>query len=429
MKKNWNKTIICVDDEVPILQVYEEILNLENEIKSSDSELRMLYEDSDILVGEKKNYDYRLLLASSGEKAVKIAEEEKAAGREIAVAFCDMRLKDGIDGMETIRQLKVIFPEMLCAVVTAYTDCTIEQLGALFKNQDEWIYFNKPFSRGELIQIACNLVTSWNLRRENEKFVEELSMLIMHLSEIKGISLVDLRVLLKNVLEQIVLFVGSDSGFLATIDRDKKSLSFEVGVGRFSDEAVLSEATVGELSSRIFEAIESDAIKKVNEFVVLPIQAVQFESVIVYVDIKGLDRREQHYVHLLRILVQNVATAISNAKQYQNNLNLEIEKKELALQMVRKITTTLAHYINNPLTMVKGFATIENTDNIQERFKKIRRFSDEIVAVIDVLSKLNISEIERRIEFHVPGVEIIDIDKQLKEKIAKIEAAYKNVKE
>ncbi len=94
-----------------------------------------------------------------------------------------MRMPGGMDGLETIREIKKVQPGMLCAVVTAFTDRRVEQIAELFEARDEWLYMNKPFTDGELVQVACHLVASWNYRMERDKALSDLAAANARLEE------------------------------------------------------------------------------------------------------------------------------------------------------------------------------------------------------------------------------------------------------
>lgn len=111
---------------------------------------------------------FRVLTASSGEEAVDIVRHELNHGRQIAVGFFDMLMPGGIDGQETVARIRKLDKQILCAVVTAYTDCSTLHIGKIFNRQEDWLYFNKPFTIGELSQSALHLVSAWNRRRYEE---------------------------------------------------------------------------------------------------------------------------------------------------------------------------------------------------------------------------------------------------------------------
>jgi CheY-like chemotaxis protein len=163
MSQKINTTILAVDDEESILQVYEDVLG--NNQSQTDLILARRKARSQH-AKQSLNINYDIHLAQSGEKAVEIVKEQMELGNQIAAGFFDMKMPGGIDGLETIRRIKKLDPEMLVAVVTAYTDRTVEQIGGIFDSQDEWMYFNKPFTRGELKQTALHLTIAWERRKE-----------------------------------------------------------------------------------------------------------------------------------------------------------------------------------------------------------------------------------------------------------------------
>jgi putative nucleotidyltransferase with HDIG domain len=169
----WNNTILCVDDDEGILEFYAHALSPEmrgaiESLREARARRRSWRLDEEPVAPVTPPDTFRLLTARSGEEAVERVRLELAEGRSVAAGFFDMKMPGGIDGMETIRRIKEIDPRIMCAVVTAYTDRAISQLATVFKSQDEWIYFNKPFTEWELVQAVRNLVSGWNIRRDRE---------------------------------------------------------------------------------------------------------------------------------------------------------------------------------------------------------------------------------------------------------------------
>jgi len=170
-----NTRILLVDDEDYILQSYAKILSPDDEESSAASVIanRRGKQGQQALAFP----EYKLFFAYSGEEAIRIQEDELRFKNKIAVAFVDMKMPGGIDGLETIRALRERDPDILCAVVTAYTDRSILQISSVFNSADEWIYFNKPFSKGELQQAAFHLVSFHkrrDLNRQAKQMIEKL---------------------------------------------------------------------------------------------------------------------------------------------------------------------------------------------------------------------------------------------------------------
>ncbi len=175
-KTHFNRSILCVDDEEDVLESYRDVLSADPE-KDLFAEILSKGDDHGPFFSEKKP-QYTLFLARSGEEAVRIVKQEKARGNHMAAGFFDMRMPGGIDGYETLKQIREIDPQVLCAVVTAYYDRNLEQIRRLFveDQQDELLYFKKPFSAIELRQTALNMVSAWNRKRIEENQFQELSL-------------------------------------------------------------------------------------------------------------------------------------------------------------------------------------------------------------------------------------------------------------
>ena len=164
-------TILVVDDEVGIREAYAHYLSPPARPRGITSHrlARMSPAPEEIVA--------RVVLAATGEQAVEIVRQELAEGRRIQAAFFDMRMPGGIDGIETMRRVLAIDPEIMCVVVTAYTDQPLAEIRALFgpARQDDWDYLNKPFNANEVIQKARNAVSVWWRRRREAAEAELLT--------------------------------------------------------------------------------------------------------------------------------------------------------------------------------------------------------------------------------------------------------------
>ncbi len=182
--KTANRTILIVDDEDVVRETYVQILGQRDNSAAANIGLRHRAAGEGE-TGEQEENGFNLLLACCGPEAVAIVKGEMAAGRRVAAGFFDMRMP-GMDGMETIKQILALDPDIYCAVVTAFSDRSIEQLSTLFGNQDQWLYFNKPFTHAELQQAAANLVNAWNRKRQLESTIAKIEESQRKLKELLG---------------------------------------------------------------------------------------------------------------------------------------------------------------------------------------------------------------------------------------------------
>ena len=66
--------------------------------------------------------------ARQGEEGVAMAQAARESGTPYHVAFVDMRMPPGWDGVQTIEQLWQVDPDVQVVICTAYSDHTLEQL-------------------------------------------------------------------------------------------------------------------------------------------------------------------------------------------------------------------------------------------------------------------------------------------------------------
>lgn len=432
--KKWNKTILCLDDEESIIESYKEILGTGNhkevqELSSLSNGLKELYDD---IQDEKKDtkenlkdsrYDYDLLFAKSGEEAIKLAKKIKTEGREIAVGFFDMRLEGKLDGLDVIREIKNFMPNILCSIVTAYTDRTREQIGILFNNQDEWIYFNKPFTRGELLQTACNLVSSWNLRRTNEAYLNNLNRLIQSTSNIEKFDLLKIDRLKENILKEILGFLDCNDGLLIKLNAKNQKLDFEASLGKSEQ---LQKETLA-IKDKIFDiALEKEIIKD-EKLLLMPITALS-ENYIAAVSLPDISYKKKD---LLKILLKNTGAAIGKSLLSKEAIEAEIDKGEAAVESLKKISSTLCHHINNPLAVIKGFSEIvareTKSKEAQNGLLTIEKSCDVIHDILEILTSLNKEEVDKTIDTDI-GIQLIDIEKEVELIKEKINQKYQSKK-
>ena len=172
-------TIIVVDDEEGILQTYEHYLGAEmaeGVIQSVRLPLSGMCDAPEA--------QYNLLLCRTGETAVDAARREYRHNQRIQIGFFDMKMPGGIDGLETIRQIRAIDKDIYCIIVTAYQDRSLDEISKVFGTAyDHWDYMNKPFTGNEIIQKARNAMALWRRRRRHEAVIREMEETNRKLSE------------------------------------------------------------------------------------------------------------------------------------------------------------------------------------------------------------------------------------------------------
>ena len=161
-KKDWNYRVLVVDDQREIHQDFEEMLTPGVTGASTDDLADAFASEVD----ESFLPKFQLLHARSGAEAYDIIKVAIEADNPIAVAYIDIRMPPGMDGIETTRRIRAIDKNIEIVLMTAYTD---KSLGEIVREMDllhKLLYIRKPFAREEIQQITLALAEKWNVEGE-----------------------------------------------------------------------------------------------------------------------------------------------------------------------------------------------------------------------------------------------------------------------
>ena len=186
VKKDFNRRILVVEDEIEIGEAYRAILEGQGAkilpLRRSSRQLRL----PDSPQAEEPAQAFQLTIVRSSSSAIEAVRKAVAEERPYAMGFFDVRLGKGAqDGVELVRQIREIDPEIYAVFVTAYHERTVEEINQILGKEkaDRWDYLNKPFSEGEILQKARNATTYWNLSYEKRQRDLELGWLRQKLLE------------------------------------------------------------------------------------------------------------------------------------------------------------------------------------------------------------------------------------------------------
>ncbi len=94
-----------------------------------------------------------------------MVEKSLAEGRPYAVAFVDIRMPPGWDGIQTVREIWSIDPEILIVLCSAYSDYSWDDIVAQLGRTDRFLILRKPFENVEVRQCAAALTERWLISR------------------------------------------------------------------------------------------------------------------------------------------------------------------------------------------------------------------------------------------------------------------------
>jgi PAS domain S-box-containing protein len=89
------------------------------------------------------------------------------------MAFVDVRMPPGWDGIETIKQIWAECPQLQVVICTAYSDYQWQDITDKLGQTDQLLILKKPFDNLEVRQLACALTEKWSLARQVESALGE----------------------------------------------------------------------------------------------------------------------------------------------------------------------------------------------------------------------------------------------------------------
>jgi signal transduction histidine kinase len=174
MNKNFiqgshNLRVLVIDDNVAIHDDFRKILQPGTETQVLDAARASLFGGDPLL---KALIRFELDYANQGQAALALVHMALQEGRPYAVAFVDMRMPPGWDGLETIERLWAVDPEIQTVICTAYTDHSWDDIIRRLGYDDRLLILQKPFSSVEVSQLATSLTAKWNLARQARQRLE-----------------------------------------------------------------------------------------------------------------------------------------------------------------------------------------------------------------------------------------------------------------
>jgi two-component system NtrC family sensor kinase len=170
MTQLQNQRILLIDDMPSIHEDFRKILSAKPAARDLDvAETALFGEATQISYG-----DFELDSAYQGHEGVAKIEASVQAGRPYAMAFVDMRMPPGWDGVETIERLWRVDPHVQIVICTAYSDHPWEDVLARLDVQDRLLVLKKPFDMIEVSQLARTLTAKWELARRATAQVSSL---------------------------------------------------------------------------------------------------------------------------------------------------------------------------------------------------------------------------------------------------------------
>ena len=230
-----SRRVLVVDDNAAIHEDFRKILggNTESSAELLAAERLLLGEAAPGVARPAFEID-TALQGQEGVARVRRALEEE---RPYAMAFIDMRMPPGWDGLETILRLWELDPHVQVVICSAHSDYDWTEVVARLDHSDKLLVIKKPFEPIEVLQCANALTRKWDNERTLRRQVEHLERVVeartqgleaankqlRHLASHDALTGLPNRVLLDDRLSQAVAHAEQDghSFGVAMFDLDR----------------------------------------------------------------------------------------------------------------------------------------------------------------------------------------------------------------
>jgi CheY-like chemotaxis protein len=119
--------------------------------------------------------------ADQGEEALRLIEKSLLENRPYALAFVDVRLGPGWDGVQTTCKIWQKYSALEVVLCTGFADHPWEDMVKSLGFLDRLIVLIKPFDTIEVKQLAVGLSTKWRLKQQTKLRVDNLEKLVRDL--------------------------------------------------------------------------------------------------------------------------------------------------------------------------------------------------------------------------------------------------------
>lgn len=203
----YNKVLI-VDDNQSLHVDFQKILTKSDETSRCDELAASLFGETSP-VSEIPSFE--LVDAYQGQEGLEKVIESIQVGEPFGMAFVDVRMPPGWDGIQTIEKIWEVDPDLECVICTAYSDYSLADMTSRLSGKGHFLVLKKPFDPVEVEQLAISLCEKRHLadlarqrQHDLEKLVEERTAELRVLAETDTLTQLANRSLFLESLQQCV---------------------------------------------------------------------------------------------------------------------------------------------------------------------------------------------------------------------------------
>jgi two-component system sensor histidine kinase/response regulator len=171
-----NHRILIIDDNRSIHEDFRKVLiKAAGPADDFDAATASLFGDAP---PQPKVPTFQIDSAYQGQEGLEMIEKSLAEENPYAMAFVDVRMPPGWDGVETTAKIWQKYPDLQVVICTAYSDYSWENMLNVLGYSDRMVILKKPFDSIEVLQLAISMTEKWRLYQQAKFRLDDLERLV-----------------------------------------------------------------------------------------------------------------------------------------------------------------------------------------------------------------------------------------------------------
>jgi CheY-like chemotaxis protein len=160
MKCSKKLRVLIVDDNPCIHDDFRKILGGTQCDDSLEAKEALLFNTPSVA---KERAVFELVSAFQGEDAVEMVLKARDEGDPYALAFVDIRMPPGMDGVEAIEKIWPLDPDIQFIICSACSDHSATEILERLGVSDRLLMLRKPCDGAEILLLATAMCKKWQL--------------------------------------------------------------------------------------------------------------------------------------------------------------------------------------------------------------------------------------------------------------------------
>ncbi len=446
-----NQRILVIDDN---RSIHDDIRKILGSPAKEDSELD---EEAAALFGVEVetlvDVEFEIDSAFQGQEGLKMVQAAVAVGRPYAMAFVDVRMPPGWDGVETITRIWKLHPDLQIVICTAYSDYSWADMIRKFGKTDSLVILKKPFDNVEVLQLAHTLTQKWTLSHRLQTHLSGLDEIVEKRTEELQAANARLRLEMRDREQAENDLRHSEDRFARAFQASPIPMAIQsLSTERFLD---VNDAFLEISGWRRLEVISRTPDE-------LKINANQGLSTLIFEQLKqgksvrnfecplrarsGETRECVISAEVFQLGDEKVALLATLDVSEQRNLEKQLRHSQ-KLEAVGQFAAGVAHDFNNMLTVIQGHASIhlaadnldkgisESLNHVSVAAERAATLTRQLLAFsrkqVVQMRPINLNDLVKNLDGMLSRLigEHIQLKSQLSEKLPAIRADQSNLEQ